>query len=151
MIDEESQSNQSDEGDDTPFCSIPFGEIDLVHSAKPLLLISALSMRTNIDENCTGINARNACICGMRSQARPEILFQKAIMRRGNGFDYDLVADLKGYVVQLSKTSKYAPILKNSVSFKETANERIFLMKDLAAVEEAVSLGAKIVDGEVAF
>jgi hypothetical protein len=87
----------------------------------------------------------------MRSQARPEILFQKAIMRRGNGFDYDLVADLKGYVVQLSKTSKYAPILKNSVSFKETANERIFLMKDLAAVEEAVSLGAKIVDGEVAF
>jgi len=108
-------------------------------------------MRTNIDENCTGINARNACICGMRSQARPEILFQKAIMRRGNGFDYDLVADLKGYVVQLSKTSKYAPILKNSVSFKETANERIFLMKDLAAVEEAVSLGAKIVDGEVAF
>ena len=31
----------------------------------------------------------------MRSQVRPEILFQKAIMRRGNGFDYDLVADLK--------------------------------------------------------
>jgi len=28
-----------------------------------------------------------------------------------NGFDYDLVEDLKGYVVQLSKTSKYAPIL----------------------------------------
>ena len=68
-----------------------------------------------------------------------------------NGFDYDLVEDLKGYVVQLSKPSKYAPILKNSVAFKETANERIFLMKDLAAVEEAVGLGAKIVDGEVAF
>ena len=68
-----------------------------------------------------------------------------------NGFDYDLVEDLIGYVVQLSKTSKYAPILKNSVAFKETANERIFLMKDLAAVEEAVGLGAKIVDGEVAF
>ena len=68
-----------------------------------------------------------------------------------NGFDYDLVEDLKGYVVQLSKLAKYAQILKNSVAFKETANERIFLMKDLAAVEEAVSLGAKIVDGEVAF
>jgi hypothetical protein len=68
-----------------------------------------------------------------------------------NGFDYDLVEDLKGYVVELSKTSKYAPILKNSVAFKETANERIFLMKDLAAVEEAVGLGAKMVDGEVAF
>ena len=65
-----------------------------------------------------------------------------------NGFDYDLVEDLKGYVVRLSKTSKYAPILKNAVAFKEIANERLFLMKDLAAVEEAVNLGAKIVDME---
>ena len=68
-----------------------------------------------------------------------------------NGFDYDLVEDLKGYVVELSKTSTYAPILKNSVAFKEAANDRIFLMKDLATVEEAVGLGAKIVEGEVAF
>jgi hypothetical protein len=68
-----------------------------------------------------------------------------------NGFDYDLVEDLKGYVVQLPKHAKYAQILKNSVAFKETANERIFLMKDLAAVEEAVGLGAKIVEAEVAF
>jgi hypothetical protein len=68
-----------------------------------------------------------------------------------NGFDYDLVEDLKGYMVQLSKTSKYAPILKNSVAFKEIANERIFLMKDLAAVEEAVGLGAKIVEDVVSF
>jgi hypothetical protein len=68
-----------------------------------------------------------------------------------NGFDYDLVENLKGYVVKLSKTSKYAPILKNSVAFKEIANERLFLMKDHAAVEEAVNLGAKIVEGEVAF
>ena len=67
-----------------------------------------------------------------------------------NGFDYDLVEDLKGYVVQLPKHAKYAQILKNSVAFKETANERLFLMKDLEAAEEAVGLGAKIVDGEVA-
>jgi glycerophosphoryl diester phosphodiesterase len=52
-------------------------------------------------------------------------------------------------VVQLSKASKYAPILKNSVAFKENANERMFLMKDLAAVEKAVALGAKIVEGDV--
>ena len=38
-----------------------------------------------------------------------------------------------------------------AVAFREIANERLFLMKDLAAVEEAVGLGAKIVDGEVAF
>ena len=68
-----------------------------------------------------------------------------------NGFDYDLVEDFKGYAVQLPKSAKYAQILKNSVAFKETANERLFLMKDQAAVEEAVSLGAKIVEGEVAF
>jgi len=68
-----------------------------------------------------------------------------------NGFDYDLVEDLKGYVVELPKSAKYAQILKNSVAFKEAANDRIFLMKDLAAVEEAVGFGAKIVDGEVTF
>jgi hypothetical protein len=37
------------------------------------------------------------------------------------------------------------------VAFRETANEWIFLMKDLAAVKEAVGLGAKIVDGEFVF
>ena len=68
-----------------------------------------------------------------------------------NGFDYDLVEDLKGYVVQLPKSAKYAQILKNAVAFKETATERLFLMKDLAAVEEAVGLGAKIYEGEVSF
>ncbi len=68
-----------------------------------------------------------------------------------NGFDCDLVEDLKGFVIQLPKRAKYAQILKNSVAFRETANERIFLMKDLAAVEEAVGLGAKIYDGESSF
>ncbi|MFA6371182.1 MAG: hypothetical protein WCW68_01010 [Methanothrix sp.] len=68
-----------------------------------------------------------------------------------NGFDYDLVEDLKGYVVQLPKSAKYAQILKNSVAFKEAANERLFLMKDLATVEEAVGLGAKIYEGDISF
>ena len=68
-----------------------------------------------------------------------------------NGFDYDLVENLQGYVVKLPRFAKYAQILKNSVATKETATERIFLMKDLAAVEEATGLGAKIVEGEVAF
>jgi hypothetical protein len=61
------------------------------------------------------------------------------------------VEDLKGYVVQLPKSAKYAQVLKNSVAFKETANERLFLMKDLAAVEEAVGLGAKMYEGEISF
>ena len=66
-----------------------------------------------------------------------------------NGFDYDLVEDLQGFVVKLSKFSKYAQILKNSVVTKETPNGRVFLMKDLASVEEAVSLGAQVVEGEI--
>jgi hypothetical protein len=68
-----------------------------------------------------------------------------------NGFDYELVEDLKGYVVKLPRFAKYARILKNSVATKESATERMFLMKDLAAVEEAVSLGAEKMEGEVAF
>ena len=68
-----------------------------------------------------------------------------------NGFDYDLVADLKGYMVQLPKSAKYAQVLKNAAAFKETANERLFLMKDLAAVEEAVGLGAKVYEVEISF
>ena len=68
-----------------------------------------------------------------------------------NDFDYDLVEDQKGYVVQLTKHVKYAQILKNSVAFKETANERLFLMKDLSAVEEAVGLSAKIYEGASPF
>ena len=68
-----------------------------------------------------------------------------------NGFDYDLAEGLKGYMVQLPKSAKYAQVLKNSVAFKETANERLFLMKDLAAVEEATGLGAKVYEGEISF
>ena len=68
-----------------------------------------------------------------------------------NGFDYNLVADLKGYKVKLPKNAKYAQILKSSVATKETTNERMFLMKDLAAVEEAITLGAQVYEGEVGF
>ena len=68
-----------------------------------------------------------------------------------NGFDYDLVEDLQSYVVKLPKIAKYAQILNNSAPTKETATERIFLMKDLAAVEEALSLGAEKIEGDVAF
>jgi len=69
-------------------------------------------------------------------------------MLERNGFDYDLVDNLNGYLVQLLKSAKYAQILKNSVAYKETSDKRIFLMKDLTAVEEAVSLGAEIYEGD---
>ena len=67
------------------------------------------------------------------------------------GFDVDLVEDLRGYVVKLPRYSKYAPVLKNSVAMIETPEWRIFLMKDLAAIEEAQRQGAKLVEVEVKF
>jgi len=54
-------------------------------------------------------------------------------------------------VVVLTKSAKYAQILKNSVAFRETANEKVFLMKDLAAVEETMGLGTNIYEGTVSF
>jgi len=68
-----------------------------------------------------------------------------------NGFDAYPIEDLKGYLVKIPKSSKYAPVLRNSVAFTETPKERIFLMKDLAAVEEAIEFGAEIYEGDVAF
>jgi len=64
------------------------------------------------------------------------------------GFDYELVEDLRHYVVKLSRYSKYAPLLKNSISHMETSDWRIFLMKDLAAVEEAKRMGAEMYQGD---
>lgn len=67
------------------------------------------------------------------------------------GFNVDLVEDMKGYVVKLDRYSKYASVLKNSVTHIETPEWRIFLMKDLAAVEEALRQGAKMVEVDVKF
>lgn len=54
-------------------------------------------------------------------------------------------------MVKLPRYSKYAPVLKNSVAMIETPEWRIFLMKDLAAVEDAQKQGAKIVEVDVKF
>ncbi|MDF0593721.1 hypothetical protein P0O24_09005 [Methanotrichaceae archaeon M04Ac] len=67
-----------------------------------------------------------------------------------NGFDAYPIENLKGYMVKLDKFSKYTPVLRNSVAFTETPKERIFLMKDLAAVEEAIEFCAEIYKGDVA-
>jgi hypothetical protein len=67
------------------------------------------------------------------------------------GFEVELVEDLKGYVVKLPMYSKYAPVLKNSVAMIETPEWRIFLLKDLASVEEAQMHGAKIVEVDMKF
>jgi hypothetical protein len=67
------------------------------------------------------------------------------------GFDVELVEDLRGYVVKISRYNKYAPILKKSVAFVEAQDWRIFLMKDRAAVEDAVGQGAEIYQGLISY
>jgi len=54
-------------------------------------------------------------------------------------------------VVELSKFAKYAQILKNSVASKDTSSERVFLMKDRAAMEKAMELGLQVVEWNVGF
>jgi hypothetical protein len=70
---------------------------------------------------------------------------------KDRGFDFQIVEDLAGYVVSLDRSSKYAPVLKNSIEHIETQNERVFLMKDLVSVEEALDFGAEIYDGIIPF
>ncbi len=65
-----------------------------------------------------------------------------------NGFDYELVEDLRPFLVKLSRYIKYAPVLKNSIAYMETPDSRIFLMKDLSSVEEAERIGAKLYQGD---
>jgi hypothetical protein len=68
-----------------------------------------------------------------------------------SGFDIDLVEDSSNYLVKMDKSKKYAPVLKNSVEYTENPRERIFLMKDLASVEEALNSGAEIYEGNFRF
>jgi len=63
------------------------------------------------------------------------------------GFEYELVEDLRPFAVKLSRYSKYSSLLKSSVSYLETPDWRIFLMKDLSAVEEALRVGAEMYQG----
>lgn len=65
------------------------------------------------------------------------------------GFDVDLEEDLNGYVVNLLRYARYATVLKSSVAMIETQQWRIFLMKDMAAVEGAERQGAKLAEVEV--
>jgi hypothetical protein len=67
------------------------------------------------------------------------------------GFVVALVENAREYVVKLDKYRKYGSILKNSVAQIETPEWRIFLMKDQAAVKEALQLGAKNIEVDVKF
>ncbi len=76
-------------------------------------------------------------------------LVQKLLERRG--FEVILAESSRGYVVKLSRQSRYAALLKNSLAMIETDEWRVFLMKDQASVREAMHQGAKMVEVDVQF
>ena len=43
----------------------------------------------------------------------------------------------------IDRFKRYAPILKNSIESVEQEKARLFIMKDLASVEEAIAKGAE--------
>jgi hypothetical protein len=76
-------------------------------------------------------------------------LVQKLLERRG--FEVIQAETSRGYVVKLSRQSRYVAVLKNSLTQIETNEWRVFLMKDQAAVKEALRQGAKLVEVDVHF
>jgi hypothetical protein len=58
-------------------------------------------------------------------------------------FELALIEDLSDYTVTLEVFKKYAPILLNSIDHNVKGNQRIFVMNNMAAVEEAIATGAK--------
>ena len=59
------------------------------------------------------------------------------------GFEPVLIEDPSTYTVKIDRSKKYAAILKNSIDYDEKGKDRIFVMKDMVSVEEAVEKGAK--------
>jgi hypothetical protein len=59
------------------------------------------------------------------------------------GFEPVPIEDTAEYTVKIDKFKKYAPILRDSVDSTESGKDRVFVMKDLAAVEEAITRGAE--------
>ena len=76
-------------------------------------------------------------------------LVAKILERRG--FSVKVIESSRGYVVKLSRNSRYSWVLKNSLALIETAEWRIFLMKYKESVKEAKKLGAKLVEVDVQF
>jgi hypothetical protein len=69
-------------------------------------------------------------------------------------FNFDIIEDPSEYTVKIDVgvnigRKKYVSMLKNSIDHSRRGMDRIFIMKDLTSVEEAVLEGAEICgDGE---
>jgi hypothetical protein len=65
------------------------------------------------------------------------------------GFDPFPVDDLQSYLMKIDRFKKYGDILKNSIENTEIGSDRIFVMKDMFSVEQALEDGAEKVTEEI--
>lgn len=76
--------------------------------------------------------------CGTASERNKIIKYLWSV-----GFDTTLVEDLGDYLVKIDRTKRYTSLLKNSIEQAEIGSDRIFLMKDILYVEQALAEGAE--------
>ncbi len=60
------------------------------------------------------------------------------------GYDPTLVEDTTPFTVEISKNQKYGELLKNSVENYPLRDKIVFILKDMAWVEQALAMGAVI-------
>lgn len=60
------------------------------------------------------------------------------------GYDPTLIEDPEPYTIEISKYQKYGELLKNSVENYPMRDKIVLVMKDMAWVEQAVAMGAKV-------
>jgi len=58
------------------------------------------------------------------------------------GYDPTIIDDPAPYTVEIGKYQKYGELLKNSVDNYPLREKIIFIMKDIACVEQALAMGA---------
>ncbi|MDG6219421.1 MAG: hypothetical protein QCI00_08270 [Candidatus Thermoplasmatota archaeon] len=67
------------------------------------------------------------------------------------GYEPILVEDFQEYMVKIDRYKKYGDILKNSIEYLELGGNRVFVMKDVLSVEQALELGAEQFTDEIEF
>jgi len=58
------------------------------------------------------------------------------------GYDPTIIEDLAPYTVEIGRYQKYGELLKNSVENYPLREKIVFVMKDMAWVEQALAMGA---------
>lgn len=65
------------------------------------------------------------------------------------GYEPIPVEDFKEYMVKIDRYKKYGNILKNSIEHTEMGSDRIFVMKDMLSLEQALEDGAEKFTDEI--